>query len=140
MILNILRKYWKENSAFRYLVVGLWNTAFSLGFLYFLFFTFTNKHYELELAATFAISTIQSFNSQRRVVWKAISRPADQFIYYILSTLSQYIFSSLLLFLSVHNLKLKPEFASLPIMAILTLCFYFINKNFVFNYYKDDPS
>jgi putative flippase GtrA len=59
---------WQTNSVLRYLVVGMWNTVFSVGILYFLFYLFNSRFYELELAATFVISTTQSYTTQRLVV------------------------------------------------------------------------
>jgi putative flippase GtrA len=123
---------WQTNSVLRYLVVGTWNTVFSVGVLYFLFYLFDSRFYELELAATFVLSTTQSYTTQRFVVWKSAARGKKEFFRFIIATVSQYLLNSILLYLAVHIFKFKPTYAALPILLTLTCGFYFVNRNIVF--------
>lgn len=126
------RSKWHANSVLRYLVVGAWNTLFSVIFLYTLFFFFNNKYYEYEFGVTFVISTAQSYITQRLVVWKSSTSPKSEFSRFFVSTSLQYILNSIMLYFAVHDLKLKPTYAALPILLIITCGFYFVNRNLVF--------
>ena len=128
---NLIRR-WNASPAMRYVVVGSWNTIFSAGFLYLLFFVFDNKYYEYELALTFAISTFQSYTTQRLIVWKSISSGTNQLVRFSVSTVCQYFANSILLYVAVHSLKFQPKYSALPILLGLTCAFYFVNKNIVF--------
>jgi len=126
------RSTWHTNSVLRYLVVGAWNTLFSVTLLYVLFFFFNNKFYEYELGTTYVLSTAQSYATQRLVVWKTSTSPKVEFSRFVVATISQYILSSAILYFAVHGLKLTPTFAALPIMLTLAFGFYFVNRNLVF--------
>ena len=123
---------WRTNSMLRYLVVGAWNTLFSVTLLYVLFFFFNNKFYEYELGATYLLGTVQSYITQRLVVWKSSTSPKTEFSRFVTATILQYILNSVILYFAVHGLKLKPTHAALPIMLTITCGFYFVNRNIVF--------
>jgi len=123
---------WHSNSALRYVVVGSWNTLFSIVFLYLLFYFFNNQLYEYELAVTFAFSTAQSYATQRRWVWKSSNSHKIEFPRFIVATGLQYSLNALLLYLAVHTFRLKPSVSALPIILILTGISYFVNRNLVF--------
>src|ERR1700693_5896647 len=127
-----LRSKWQSNSVLRYLVVGAWNTLFGVILLYVLFFFFNTKFYEYELGATYILSTAQSYTTQRLVVWKSSTPPRTEFLRFLLASISQYILNATMLFFSVHGLKLKPAYAALPIVLLITFVFYFVNRNIVF--------
>jgi len=127
-----LRSNWHINSVFRYLVVGAWNTLFSVTLLYMLFFFFNNKFYEYELGATYLLGTVQSYTTQRLLVWKSSTSPKTEFSRFVVATISQYLLNSVILYFAVHGLKWKPTFAALPIMLTITCGFYFVNRNIVF--------
>lgn len=90
------RSKWNANVVLRYLLVGAWNTLFSIILLYALFFFFSNKYYEYEFGATFGISTVQSYITQRMLVWKSLTSPKFEFSRFFVSTRSQYILNSIL--------------------------------------------
>ena len=127
---------WRTNFWLRYLVVGIWNTAFSVTFLYLLFFLFDNKFYEYEFAATYIICTAQSYTTQRLIVWKSSTSPKAEFSRFIVATISQYLLNSIVLYIAVNDLKLKPTYSALPIMLTITCGFYFVNRNIVFRTHK----
>lgn len=127
-----LRSKWHTNSMIRYLIVGAWNTLFSVILVYVLFFFFNNKYYEYELGATYVLSTAQSYTTQRLVVWKSSTPPKKEFSRFVAATISQYILNAMLLYFAVHSLKLRPTYAALPIILFITCGFYFVNRNIVF--------
>jgi len=124
---------WKNNSIFRYLVVGSWNTLFSVTLLYLLFYLFDNRYYEYEFGVSFLISTPQSYMTQKKFVWKSSTSPKGEFPRFVTAIVSQYLFNAVLLYLAVHLLKFKPAYCALPIMLTLTCGFYFVNKHIVFS-------
>ncbi len=133
------RLKWNTNSVLRYLIVGLWNTLFSVILLYALFFFFNTKLYEYELAVTFVLSIAQSYTTQKLLVWKSSTSPKSEFSRFFIATSSQYILNSTMLYFAVHGLKLKPTYAALPITLILTCGFYFVNRSLVFRKNEGSP-
>jgi len=127
-----LRSKWRTNSMLRYLVVGGWNTLFSVTLLYVLFFFFNTKFYEYELGATYVLSTAQSYATQRLVVWKSSTSPKTEFSRFIVAVIFQYLLNAATLYFAVHGLKLNPTYAALPILLTITFVFYFVNRNLVF--------
>lgn len=123
---------WHSNSALRYMVIGSWNTLFSVALLYLLFYLLNSKYYEYELAITFALSTAQSYATQRRWVWKSTTSRKIEFPRFLAATGVQYLLNSIFLFLAVHVFHLKPTVSALPIIVMLTVISYFINRNVVF--------
>ena len=123
---------WRTNSVLRYLIVGVWNTVFSITLLYVLFLIFTIKFYEYELCASYVLSTVQSYTTQRLLVWKSTISHKTEFSLFILSAISQYVLNAIMLYFAVHYLEVYPTYAALPIVLILTCGFYFVNKNIVF--------
>ena len=127
------RVKWHTNSMLRYLIVGAWNAVFSATLLYVLFFFFSNKFYEYELFATYALSTMQSYTTQRLVVWKSSNSPKTEFSRFVVAIITQYVIISLILYIAVHDLNFKPTYAALPILLTITGGFYFVNRNIVFS-------
>jgi len=127
-----LRLKWQSNLVLRYLAVGSWNTLFSITILYILFFLFNNKFYEIELGVTFALSTVQSYFTQRLFVWKSSTSPKSEFSRFLIAVLFQYALNSTLLYILVNDLNLRPSYVALPIMVSVTCVFYFVNRNIVF--------
>lgn len=127
-----LRATWKSNSVLRYVIVGSWNTFFSVTLLYLFFYLFNNSYYEYEFAVSFLISTPQSYLTQKKFVWKSSTSPKGEFPRFVSAVVLQYLLNAGLLFFAVHVLKFRPAYCALPIMLTLTIGFYFINQNIVF--------
>lgn len=132
MNLHLLKRKWETSLIVRYVFVGAWNTFFSIILLYALFFLFTSKHYELELAITFIISTGQSFAMQRKFVWKSSGVVKAELTRFFVGTGSQYLLNSLSLYLLNREFHITPSHAALPLLLVITCCFYFVNKHIVF--------
>ena len=132
MNLHLLKRKWETSLIVRYVFVGAWNTFFSIILLYALFFLFTSKHYELELAITFIISTGQSFVTQRIFVWQSSGVVKSELTRFFVGTGSQYILNSLSLYLLNREFHMTPSSAALPLLLVITCCFYFVNKHLVF--------
>ena len=129
---KLFKMKWETSSLFRYVIVGGWNTLFSILFLYILFLSFSSKHYEIELGITFIISTGQSFVTQRFFVWKTEGLMRKEFVRFILGTSVQYVLNSISLFVLKRVAHFDPTYAALPLILFITSCFYFVNKHFVF--------
>ena len=132
MNLHLLKRKWETSLIVRYVFVGAWNTFFSIILLYALFFLFTSQHYELELAITFIISTGQSFVTQRIFVWQSSGVVKSELTRFFVGTGSQYILNSLSLYLLNREFHMTPSSAALPLLLVITCCFYFVNKHLVF--------
>ena len=132
MNIDLLKRKWDNNPIVRYVIVGAWNTIFSIILLYALFFLFTSKHYELELAITFIISTGQSFVTQRIFVLQSSGVVKSELTRFFVGTGSQYILNSLSLYLLNREFHMTPSSAALPLLLVITCCFYFVNKHLVF--------
>ena len=132
MNLIILQRRWHDSSVLRYVIVGAWNAFFSISLLYTLFFVFSTQHYEIELGITFLVSSGQSFLSQRKFVWKSSGLVREELVRFLAGTGSQYILSSVSLYVLQHGFHLSPSFVALPLMLTITSCFYFVNKHLVF--------
>ena len=133
-----LKSRWNASSVLRYLVVGTWNTLFSASLIYLLLFLSNNKYYEYDVALAFILSTGQSFFTQRKVVWKSSKAPHSEFLRFFVGVIAQYLLTSILLFLGVHKLDLKPTTIALPILITVTTGFYFFNRKIVFKTHKID--
>lgn len=129
---HLLKRKWETSLIVRYIFVGAWNTIFSIILLYALFFLFTSKHYELELAITFIVSTGQSFATQRKFVWKSSGVVKAELMRFFVGTGSQYLLNSLSLYLLNREFHITPSHAALPLLLFITCCFYFVNKKIVF--------
>lgn len=123
---------WEESSIFRYLVVGAWNTFFSIVLLYSLFFIFSTKYYEYELGFTFLIATCQSFFTQRKFVWMSSDVVKAELLRFYAGTTLQYLLNSISLYGINREFHIDPANASLPVLLFITCCFYFVNKHLVF--------
>ena len=132
MKLKLVLEKWNSNPGLRYLVIGAWNTVFSLVLLYSFFYVFTNKYYEYELGLTYLLSTVQSYRSQKRIVWKSRIPSRSEFLRFIIGAISQYLLNSLFLYLAVHDFNMPPGLVALPVVLSVTGCFYFVNKHLVF--------
>jgi hypothetical protein len=134
LIMNFLniRSSWKASPVLRYLVIGSWNTFFSAALIYLLLFLFNNKYYEFDVALAFALSTGQSYMTQRMIVWKSTRVAHSEFLRFVTGAVAQYLFTSTLLFIGVHRFQLKPKIIVLPILITIAIGFYFINQKIVF--------
>jgi putative flippase GtrA len=127
-----LKQKWVTSSVFRYIIIGAWNTFFSLLLLYMLFYLFTSNHYEIELGITFIISSVQSFFAQRIFVWQSSDVVRKELIRFFAGTSSQYLLNSFSIYILDRELHFNPTYVALPLMLTITSLFYFVNKHMVF--------
>ncbi len=132
MNLKPLKQKWVSSSVIRYLIVGAWNTFFSIAILYILFYLFSSNHYETELGIAFIFSSVQSFSTQRIFVWKSSGMVRSELIRFFVGTGAQYLLNSVSLYVLEREFHVDPSYAALPLILIITSCFYFVNKHIVF--------
>ena len=123
---------WHTNALVRYFVVGIWNTLFGVILLYALFFIFDKKNYEYELFVTYILGTAQSYSTQRILVWRSTASRRSEFTRFAVASIIQYILNAITLYVAVDLLKIPPNYGALPIILIVALAFYFVNRKMVF--------
>jgi hypothetical protein len=132
MSTNNFRVFWKSNPILRYILVGAWNAMFTIALLYALLFWWGEKYYEMALGTNFIISSIQSYFSQKKLVWKSLDTSKSEIMRFFISAGMQYLLNSSLLFVLVHFLDFHPKKVAFVLMIFVTTFFYFVNKNLVF--------
>jgi len=138
-LVNLLIKPWRlfcalwfNSAPLRYSFIGAWNFFFT-GVLYlFLIYIFGKEKYQLALGLTFVLSTMQSFVTQRRWVWRDSLQTCSKLLLFFSGSCLQYLLGSSILFFAVNVLKLNATFVQLPVMFTIVTLFYVFNKSWVF--------
>jgi len=122
-----------QNSSFvRFLLVGVWNAFFSLFLFYLLIFFLGDKEYELVLFVTFAFSTLQSYSTQKFLVWRQREVRIREFSHFLATSIGQYLLNALFMFLLVSEIHLSPKFVQVPVSFAIAIGSYLYFKNKVF--------
>jgi putative flippase GtrA len=117
----------------RYALIGIWNTAFGLSALTFLSLVFAEVNSLLILGFSYAVSTLQSHFSQRRFVWGSNAKYLPELAKFSSFYFLQFLLNAFLLILITIIFDIPRELIQLWIIGTLTLVFFFVNKNGVFN-------
>ena len=130
----ILNLWFKIPEKLRFLLVGGWNTLFSL-VLFALIFA-TSENYKLSLVIAHFTSVLQSFLTFRFFVFRAnLNKDANILMEYLKINLVYLIYFGLnyaLLVLFVETFKINPIIAQVLITCILVVYAYIANKYFTF--------
>jgi putative flippase GtrA len=116
----------------RYLLVGAWNSVFSLILFYLLIITLGDSYYEVILFITFIVSTIQSYVTQKYFVWRIAKFQVKEFGHFFLTALFQYMINALVMYYFVGSLHLSPKIVQVPVSLTIALSSYIYFKKRVF--------
>lgn len=117
----------------KYIVVGIWNTFFGLSVFIFLSFFFKDMNSIVVLGISYVISTLQAHFSQRKLVWNSDADYFPELFKFSSFYLLQFAINSVLLVIMNNVLSSPREFNQIVIIGILTIVFFFVNRNGVFN-------
>jgi putative flippase GtrA len=117
----------------RYILVGAWNTLF--GFLCFVVIWYVwgeSLGYAWTLAITIVISVIQSYFTQRLLVWRsddAVHRELPRFVLVYAVT---YVGNLALLWILVDHVGLPVVLSQALATAVVVVCSFFLLRGFAF--------
>jgi putative flippase GtrA len=117
----------------RYILVGVWNTFFGISTFVFLSLIFKEGNSILILGLSYLFSTIQAHFSQRQFVWNSNSEYLPELFKFSSYYLLQFALNSVLLVTMNSFMQTSREINQILIVMILTVVFFYINKNGVFN-------
>jgi putative flippase GtrA len=120
-------------SVTRYVIVGIWNSFFGISIFILLSLLLKDGNSILILGLSYVIATLQAHFSQRRFVWKSESKYLPELFKFCSFYLLQFFLNSILLVIMNSWLETPREVNQILIIFILTLVFFYINKNGVFN-------
>jgi len=117
----------------KYIVVGIWNTFFGLSVFIFLSVFFKGMNSIAVLGISYIISTLQAHFSQRKLVWNSDADYFPELLKFSSFYLLQFTLNSVFLVIMNNVFNSPREFNQIVIIGILTIVFFFVNKNGVFN-------
>ena len=130
-LLTLTNKF--ENRQFlRYLIVGIWNACFSILVFYAFLYFFGFEKYQFAILFTFFLSTIQSYLSQSKFIWRQPLLDAKRFAHFGMVCLVQYLCNAFLMFICVALVRIPPNFSQIPVSSFIAISSYFYFKTFVF--------
>ena len=117
----------------RYILIGIWNTFFGVSIFILLSLSLKEENSILILGISYALATLQAHFSQRRFVWKSKSEYFPELFKFSSFYLLQFSLNSVLLFLMNSTMETPREVNQILIICLLTIVFFYVNKNGVFN-------
>jgi putative flippase GtrA len=121
----------------RFLIVGLWNTAFSLSMFYLFLKLFKSTNYQVLVLICFFLANIQSHLMQRTFVWKSKEPYFSEIFRFIVNAIliSAINFILLVIFVDLFN---YPIYETQVFLALLLTIFnYYFQKHSVFKHLKE---
>lgn len=122
----------KRFTFLRFMVVGAWNASFSLILFYSLIYILGDRQYQIVLVTTFLISTIQSYITQKYLVWKLRGRRFREFMHFAMTSTVQYVANAIIMYLLVSELRFPPKVMQIPVSFFIAVGSYFYFKTRVF--------
>jgi len=117
----------------KYLVVGIWNTAFGVAIFGALLFALEDRAgYVVVLTISSVISVAQSHFAQRKLVWSTSASYSHELVRFSSVYGAQYILNLLLLWIAVDIWAFPVFLSQLVIAGALIVTFYFVNKKWTF--------
>jgi putative flippase GtrA len=130
-MIKVILKYWfKVPEKLRFLLVGGWNTLFSL--LLFSFILILIDNYKITLIISHLCSVLNSFLTFKFFVFRSSGMFLFEYIKINLVYLLHFVLNFIMLYVSVEMLKMNVIVSQIIITCILTIINYFLNKNFTF--------
>ena len=117
----------------KYIFVGIWNSIFGIS-VFILLSLFLKEGNSISiLGASYIFSTLQAHFSQRKFVWKSESEYLPELLKFSSVYLLQFFLNSVLLVIMNSFMETSREVNQILIIFVLTIVFFYINKNGVFN-------
>ena len=117
----------------KYIFVGIWNSFFGISIFILLSLLLKEWNSILILGLSYFFSTLQAHFSQRKFVWKSESEYLSELFKFSSFCLLQFLLNSILLVVMNSVMETPREANQILIIFVLTVLFFFINKNGVFN-------
>ena len=116
-----------------YIFVGIWNSFFGIS-VFILLSLFLKEGNSISiLGVSYIFSTLQAHFSQRKFVWKSESEYLPELFKFSSFYLLQFFLNSVLLVMMNSSMETPREVNQILIIFVLTVLFFYINKNGVFN-------
>jgi|LakMenEpi03Aug12_release.lakeMendotaPanAssembly.Ray.scaffolds.fasta_scaffold394850_2 putative flippase GtrA len=116
----------------KFILVGFWNTLFSIGLFYIFLQNLPSINYQLALFFCFLVSTIQSHFTQRNLVWHSNKKQFPELLKFFMINVSLYITNAITLPFLLRVSKLDVFTAQVLLTFFLTFLNYLIQKKIVF--------
>ena len=121
----------------RFLIVGLWNTTFSLSMFYLFLKVFKSTNYQVLVLSCFLLSNIQSHLMQRIFVWKSKEPYFSEIFRFIMSAIAISLLNFILLVLFVDLFNYPIYKTQVFLALLLTIFNYYFQKHSVFKHLKE---
>ena len=123
-----------NNVQFRYLICGLWNSAFGIAIFGLLLWLIEDiVGYVVVLTISMPISIIQSHFVQRRFVWTTTSSYKKELLKFSTVYTVQYFLNVICLWVAVESLDFPVFYSQLVITGFLIVSSYLVNKKWTFS-------
>jgi putative flippase GtrA len=120
----------------RFLIVGLWNTAFSLSMFYLFLKVFKSTNYQVLVLICFLLANIQSHLMQRTLVWKSKEPYFSELFRFIVNAIAISLLNFILLVLFVDLFNYPIYETQVFLALLLTIFNYYFQKHTVFKHLK----
>lgn len=130
--MRLIRHGWQSDKI-RYLVIGVWNTAFSYS-MFFLSHEFLSPPLTLREALTcsWIVGVTQAFMTQRMLVWRSTERIHAEFAKFLVVSIAQYVLNIVALTIAVDGWHLPVLMSQLVITMIIIACTYYAMREWTF--------
>lgn len=117
----------------RYVVVGIWNTAFSFG-MFWVLLHLLEAHigYLAVLTIAYPITVIQSHFMQRKFVWLSNSSYKSELLRFTVIYVALYLANIILLFVAVDMYHFEPFSSQVLISLALIVFSFYVNRRWTF--------
>ena len=128
-----------NSEQFRYVLVGVWNTAFGLGVFTFLYTFLEGVGYAVVLLLSQIVATLQAHFAQRHLVWAARGPYVPELLRFSVVYAASYVVNLVLLAFLVEVLGqpvLASQFAVTSLIVVVT---FLVNRGWTFRH-RTGPS
>lgn len=130
---------WQENSKFRYLLIGAWNTLAGYAIFAGLYFLIgTSIGYLATAALSHVLAVTQSFAAQRNLVFRSQGNGWAEYVRFHIAHLGSLMLGLTLLPLQVELLGIAPLIAQALVTALIVILSYFVHQHFTFRTSSDE--
>ncbi len=126
-----MERWFKIPDKIRFLIVGSWNTGFSL--LVFIVILKLIGHYQITLVFSHIIGVFNSFLTFKFLVFRSRGNFLKEYIKVNIVYIIYFILNFVMLTFAVEVLKLGEVFSQVVISGIMTVFSYMMNKYFTFS-------
>jgi putative flippase GtrA len=117
----------------RYVLVGIWNTFFGISTFILLSLFLKDGNSLLILGMSYIFSILQAHYSQRTLVWRSESNYLPELFKFMSFYFLQFILNAILLVVLNSATEIPREVNQILIILVLTIVFFYVNRNGVFN-------